>query len=156
MNTKTQYVIPSLLWVEVTVPNYQKYWARTSRFLADTPESERAHVLELLKAGRLIAYEESGVCIQCVPITGSVKKRLDHLLSFEEGSFRLATFRADNALFSKDLQEYYSMNEMAERSFMPSPTIAIGQWNTPVYSFHGQLTDVFVPVELGPIYFHQH
>ena len=153
MNTTAPYKVYSLLWVEVTVPNQPTYYARTSRLLADTSESEYAHTIELLKAGKPITYEASGICIQCVPIVGSDKKRLDHLLTFEADGFRLATFRGNQALFYKGEQEYCSMNELAERGFTPNPAIASAQCNTPIVNIRGQLRDVFVPIQLLAIYF---
>ena len=156
MHTATQPSLPtSLMWIEVTPPANQKFWARTTRALEGSSQPEKEAALALLKEGRKIAYETSGITLQCAPMPSTDQKRLEHLLGFEECGFRLATFRHDMALFYRDNEDHYSMNEMAERGFLPTSAIAINPGNVPITTLDGHLVDVFVPVALGPINFFQ-
>ncbi len=142
--------VDSLLWVWVTSPDVEPYWARTTRLLQGTPSAEKTRTLDQLRAGKLIAFEDSGMTIQCSPMATNDCKRLDHLSTFETGGFRLTSFRDNMALFHgydvDETVEYFSMNEMAERGFMPTASIAANMTNVPVTTFDGDLLDVFVPI----------
>jgi hypothetical protein len=154
MNTATNSKqITSLLWVEVTPPDQPKYWGRTTRLLASASEEERRNTIDLLKAGKRIVYTQSDLSIQCVPMPLQDQKRLDHLRNFERNGFFLVAFRMDTALFARGAQQYVSMNEMIERDFVPTCSIAVSQWNVAIVDKGRRLIDVFVPVEFGSIYF---
>ncbi|GAB4038650.1 hypothetical protein [Spirosoma jeollabukense] len=143
----------SLLWVEVTAPDVARHWARSSRIFAGVNQPEQAVILCRLKAGQRIDCEELGIILHCPPMSRSDQKRLAHLNSFEEGGFRLTTFRSDTALFHKNGQDYYCLREMVERGYLPTPAIAINKLNTVVTTLDGRLIDVFVPIGLATINF---
>lgn len=153
-NTKTP--VSSLLWVEVTAPNVARHWARTSRIMAGLNQPERDNILTRLKQGQQIDYEGLAVRIQCPLMSPIDQNRLAHLTNFEEGGFQLTMFRADAALFYKNGQDYYSLREMAERGYWPTPAVAVNRLNATVTTFDGWLVDVFVPVGLATLNFFAH
>lgn len=144
--TAKRPVSPLPAFIQQTSPNQPGHWQRTSRLLSKATDQHRAEITRTLGAGEPYVFERSGIRLQAVTMSSEEKKRLAHLLGFERAGFRLVGFHATTALYDKDLQNYFSMQEVTERGFLPLPGIALSPFNTPVYGRSGTLIDVFVPV----------
>ena len=146
-------LVDSLLFVWAISPSLAPYWARTSRILEGVPQPQKDETISLLKQGRQIVFEASGISIECAPMSTRDRRRLEHLLSFDACGFRLSAFGADMALYYRHHADYCSMKEMIERGFLPTASIAVSRANFPITTFHGDLIDVFVPVAAGVLNF---